>query len=120
MRETREQTSAECREELAAHMVDMHFGLPEQGIDYGVLMGIDKTLKSFREEYGEALGLVSVAVHISMPDRALRAVAHVDGFTDDAKEVVGYVARIVEDHGLVVPMGLPEFTVSSAGLPRAS
>lgn len=114
-----EQFTGKEAEQLTNHMVDMHFGLPTRGVEYRSLVGIDVTLRAFREEYGEQLGLTCIAAHIATIDRELRVVAHVSGFADDAKEVVGYVARIVEEYGIEVPLGIPEFTVSRAALPEA-
>lgn len=108
------------KEQLSAHMVDMHFGLPDAGVDYPMLMNIDEALGAFRDEFGEQLGVKELAAHIAAIDRELRVVAHVDGFRDDANEVVVHIARIVESYGIDVPLGIPDYSVSTSGLPKAS
>lgn len=112
--------AVETHEQLAAHMVAMDFALSERGVDYQSLVGLSATLESFRVELGDQLGVQRIAAHIDLPDRMLRVVTHVDGFRSDADEVVGYVARIVEDCGVEIPLGLPDYTVQTTALLEAS
>lgn len=112
--------TGEHKEQLGAHMVDMHFGLPGEGVNYSTLVNIDEALRAFRDEFGEQLGVKGLAAHIAAMDRELRVIAHVDGFRDDADEVVVHISRVVESYGVDVPLGIPEYSVSSSALPRAS
>lgn len=120
MTEQIEYELGEQREQLAAYMVDMYFGLPEQGVDYSRLMSIDETLQAFCKEYGDIFGLVSIGAHLSIPDSRVQATAHFDGFRSDAEAIVLHVTGIVEDHGLAMPVGLPEYTIQAVALPEAS
>lgn len=116
-----DQSFGKSRELLTAHMVSIETDLPPQGVDYSDLMGIDKTLRSFRQAYGRRLGLTSIGGHIALPDQKLIVVAHVDGIEDDAGDVVPYVSRIVEAYGIPVPDSGSLYSIQTEkSLPEAS
>ena len=115
MTEVSELRTGEAKEQPDAHMVDMRFGLGDEGVDYHALVGLQETFKSFREAYEEELGVVSVGAHINPLEQELRVVAHVDGSQDDVGQVVGHVTQMVESCG-VTGQGETQLTI----LPRAS
>ncbi len=114
MTEAHERSTTERRELPDTTMVDRSYKLPEGGIEYQAVIGLNVDLANLTELYADELGLVSAVAQVDIPSERLRVVAHVDEAypTDEEGKLVDLIDSLASDHGIDIGQ--------EAGLPEAS